>query len=552
MTPLDYRANSGPDRVRRIGAHMKYLFGKDCRTRTAIQVSIVAVVVLMCSTLGALPVGIAGATTGAPTWIEQNTASSPSGGWGSLVFDPDTEQLVLFGAQVSTGPLADTWNWNGSNWTQLHPAASPLPRYAESMAYDPATHQLLMFGGFTFGYGPFGALGDTWTWSGSTWTQLSPATSPPARYGASMTFDAATGQLLLFGGVNGSDFNDTWTWSGSTWTQLSPATSPPARDNASMAFDSATSQLVLFGGAHSSGDLGDTWTWDGSNWDSVTPSTSPPARAISPLVFDSSTNQLMLYGGSTPAGYLGDTWTWDGSTWTEQSPTASPAARSVAYMADDPGTHQVVISAGYGNSGFVYDTWIYATAPGAPDVGAATASFGQASVSFAPPTLSGGVPTTQYTVTARDLTNPARGNQQASGASSPISVAGLTAGDAYFFTVVATNVVGTGPSSATSNPVTPPLIAVATTTMPSGQAGFTYFGSLAAEGGNPPYRWKITSGSLPKGFKLNKLTGVISGKTKQVGTLNFTVEVLDTKVKVKGHPATQNTATQALSIAIAP
>ena len=34
-----------------------------------------------------------------------------------------------------------------------------------------------------------------------TWTLLSPATSPPARTGPSMTFDPATGQLILFGGL---------------------------------------------------------------------------------------------------------------------------------------------------------------------------------------------------------------------------------------------------------------------------------------------------------------------------------------------------------------
>jgi len=32
---------------------------------------------------------------------------------------------------------------------------------------------------------------------GTTWTQLSPATSPPARYGASMAYDPATSQLVI-------------------------------------------------------------------------------------------------------------------------------------------------------------------------------------------------------------------------------------------------------------------------------------------------------------------------------------------------------------------
>ena len=82
-----------------------------------------------------------------------------------------------------------------------------------------------------------------------------------------MAFDPATGQMILFGGFDGSGFqNDTWNWDGTTWTQLTPATSPSARFEASMAFDPATGQMILFGGENS-GVLGDTWNWDRNNLD---------------------------------------------------------------------------------------------------------------------------------------------------------------------------------------------------------------------------------------------------------------------------------------------
>ena len=64
------------------------------------------------------------------------------------------------------------------------------------MAYDPATGTVVLFGGT--GHGAL--LGDTWTWNGTTWTQQTPATSPPARESASMAYDAATGTVVLFGG----------------------------------------------------------------------------------------------------------------------------------------------------------------------------------------------------------------------------------------------------------------------------------------------------------------------------------------------------------------
>ena len=116
----------------------------------------------------------------------------------------------------------------------------------------------------------------------TTWTQLSPATSPSARSYASMAYDPAIGKTVLFGGYDGdSELADTWTWNGTTWTQLSPATSPPARDSASMAYDPATGNMVLFGGYGGDGYDSDTWTFDGSNWTQQFPDGGPSSRVWS-------------------------------------------------------------------------------------------------------------------------------------------------------------------------------------------------------------------------------------------------------------------------------
>ena len=121
----------------------------------------------------------------------------------------------------------DTWSWTGTAWTQPRPrATSPPARGYATLAYDPATSQMVLFGGYGTTYD-----NDTWVWDGSNWDLQSPGTSPAARDGATMAYDSATGQMLLFGGFNGSTLNenDTWNWTGSTWAQLAPATSPPVR-----------------------------------------------------------------------------------------------------------------------------------------------------------------------------------------------------------------------------------------------------------------------------------------------------------------------------------
>jgi len=124
------------------------------------------------------------------------------------------------------------------------------------MAYDAGTNQVVLFGGA----GGSNFLGDTWTWNGttSTWTQLSPVTSPAVREFAMMAYDAGTGLVVLFGGQNmsGVDLNDTWTWNGTTWTEKTPATSPSARDTAVMAYDPSSGLVVLFGGQGNNSLLG--------------------------------------------------------------------------------------------------------------------------------------------------------------------------------------------------------------------------------------------------------------------------------------------------------
>src|ERR1700733_10225066 len=88
---------------------------------------------------------------------------------------------------------------------QAFPPASPPVSGGWSMAYDPATATVLLFGGISGDRAPASAmlpvtaLGDTWSWDGTPWTKLSPATSPTARYGASMAYDPATEAMLLFG-----------------------------------------------------------------------------------------------------------------------------------------------------------------------------------------------------------------------------------------------------------------------------------------------------------------------------------------------------------------
>jgi hypothetical protein len=90
-----------------------------------------------------------------------------------------------------------------------------------------------------------------------------------------------------------------------------------------------------------------------------------------------------------------------------------------------------------------------AAVPGQPTAVAAVAGNGQAVVSFTAPASDGGSAITGYTVTSSP------GGLTGAGASSPITVTGLTNGTDYTFTVAATNDVGTGAGSIASAAATP-------------------------------------------------------------------------------------------------
>src|SRR5580693_8076512 len=88
----------------------------------------------------------------------------------------------------------------GQTWNQQSPATSPTARDASVMAYDPVHHQTVLFGGQDSGNNP---LAETWVYNGSTWTNVTPAVGvpkPSARVLASMAFDVAHSRMVLFGG----------------------------------------------------------------------------------------------------------------------------------------------------------------------------------------------------------------------------------------------------------------------------------------------------------------------------------------------------------------
>lgn len=198
---------------------------------------------------------------------------------------------------------------------------------------------------------------NTYVWDSATniFTAQSGGGNPPARGGTAMVYDAARGQLVVFGGTTtlnqtttnvtlvGIDYSDTWIgrWDGNavTWTNAVPngaAGNPPARSWHSMAFDG---QYVWMTGGMAKGDekaqqqpgqtaqfFNDLWRWDGAAWNQVIPATGPVALSAMAMIFDPDhgttgpygAGQLLLFGGNYMTGTgngtvnaTSNTWVWD-------------------------------------------------------------------------------------------------------------------------------------------------------------------------------------------------------------------------------------------------
>jgi Galactose oxidase, central domain len=301
-----------------------------------------------------------------PNWKHLTPSKSPSPRVPMMTYDSKDGYVLLFGGYCNTPPPAymdcnDTWEYAHGKWTQLHPKTAPSPRESGAMAYDARDGYVVLFGGLdTQNFA--NPLADTWEFVHGQWTQLHPATSPPARSDASLAFDSKDNYLLLFGGsAAGPIFNDTWTFYAGDWHQLHPNPSPPARYGAALKPDSKDKYMVLFGGATNPGaPLSDTWTFVAGKWTHLLPSTHPPALAYPGLAFDSRLGHDVLFGGFTASGGYAGTWEFVGGKWTLLHPAASPPARGYVQLEYDGVDGYLVLFGGQTWTGTnLADTWTY-------------------------------------------------------------------------------------------------------------------------------------------------------------------------------------------------
>jgi hypothetical protein len=223
------------------------------------------------------PFGAATFTWDGTQWTRHNNTADPEMFTiFSAVTQDATGRPVYFGG-VTNGSTYhnDIFRWNGTRWNKLEPPVKPPGREIMQATYDPVRRQTIIYGGIGCGTPtplnscPQTYLDDTWTWDGTAWTQQHPAQTPGKRAFGLMAFDPGTQLSILFSGVVTDNLSadtltaDTWSWDGSNWTQQSPANSPGPLISSMMTTYPPDAKIFLFGGQQDNPGrvVNDTWTF---------------------------------------------------------------------------------------------------------------------------------------------------------------------------------------------------------------------------------------------------------------------------------------------------
>lgn len=346
--------------------------------RTARSVAVVGAAVLglsLAAPASAVPatsdaltaVGQPSSAPSGAAWEEQSTTAWPGRAANAAVaFDAAAQRMILFGGYDAFVYSSETWSWDGNDWTLLDTPTHPTGRNRHAMAYDPVRDEIVLIGGQDHSK----SRADTWVFTDGTWIKRHDVGQRPGRLlGAAMTFDPNLQQVVLFGGYDNRRghyglTNATWTWDGSTWTRLEPASSPSPRWDSELAYDPSRNALVLFGGNRGDEDYpqsaNDTWVWDGTTWSEEVLTRSPSARYRHGLVTWG--EHVVMFGGRGDVHSdrdYGDTWVLESGAWRRLGLSPAPSRRNLLNLGWDSVRGEAVLYGAYRSERpyKVFDTW---------------------------------------------------------------------------------------------------------------------------------------------------------------------------------------------------
>jgi hypothetical protein len=297
-------------------------------------------------------------------WTQASPAATAGSRTSQAMAGDLAGNVLMFGGTTSFSPLNQTWIWDGSTWAQLTPATSPSGRVQMEVVYDTLRSRYVVYGGWTTALSTGNANGETWEFDGTTWTQITPTASAGGlcRYGA--CYDVGRGRVVIYGGESNGlpiALSNTWEYDGAMWAQVAGASTPGPLESPAMCFDIANNRTVMFGGVNpQTGGTDTTWLFNGTSWTAASVTGArPAARSGAKMVYDAVHGVCVLVGGMNPTTgvALTDTWAWNGTAWTQIAANA-PSVRAFG-LAYDIVHGQIVHYGGVSGSTATSATWLF-------------------------------------------------------------------------------------------------------------------------------------------------------------------------------------------------
>jgi hypothetical protein len=196
------------------------------------------------------------APTIAPTVIVENPPPCPEA---ELIYHAQLQQMLLVNCVEDPGKENPNiiWGWNGTQWQRVTEGGPP-GRILGGAAYDQKRNVLVLYGGRPIDLGKCNQ--ETWEWNGQTWEQKD-VTPPTACDHVKLVYDGASGESILFSGLDPSEnlVNETWSWNGEEWMNLSKE-GPDSRGHFGFVYDPSHEQILLYGG-YASTVTDEFWVW---------------------------------------------------------------------------------------------------------------------------------------------------------------------------------------------------------------------------------------------------------------------------------------------------
>jgi hypothetical protein len=301
-------------------------------------------------------------------WLQVFPPHNPPARSGeSMVFDSARNRVVIFGGRLAKTNLNDTWSFDGTDWTPINTANAPPVREIAGAAYDSVRDRIVLFGGTHQIYSADGRtltetpLHDTWEFDGTNWTQI--LTDGPAVIKAILEYDPVRKQTIMLG-INTSSVTVMYAWdpAAATWKQLTPSVLPTCANEGAMTWQSSNNTILYTGGVcTTSAAIEETYEWDGTNWTKIDLTSFAGTYIGSALTFDPDRENAVLFGGAplTTGVPLTGTFIYANAAWSGVGDIDYPAPRSLFLFTTDPVNKVTYLYGGVNDATSFFDFWIF-------------------------------------------------------------------------------------------------------------------------------------------------------------------------------------------------